>query len=359
MQIVNKIQYLSKLRNYDVIFNDDLKIISNVINQVDVYLIIDRKVYDLYSCKLDITLPKDRIMFVDVSEDIKNIEFVMHIFKSIMQTSAKKNIHLVSIGGGIIQDLSGFVASTLYRGVHWSYIPTTLLSLADSCVGGKTSLNFSSFKNLIGTFYPPHEIIINAEFTQTLSDLDYYSGVGEVVKLHLNGGLDTANYFVSNLSQGILQKNTKVIEASIRSCLSIKKSFIEEDEFDQGRRNMLNYGHCFGHALETATKYLYPHGQAVVAGMIMSNFVSTSRGYITNETEQRLLNDLLKPILKIDANVEINVHELIMAMKNDKKRVGSGLPLIIIKNDYSMMKLDDVTEDEANSALSYFKKIFC
>lgn len=357
MQVVNEIEFLSRIRNYKISFNEDFNAISDVINQPNVYLIIDKKVYDLYSGKLDIRLPEERILQVEVKEEIKNIEYVLHLFRSIMLNSAKKNLHVVSIGGGIIQDLSGFVASTLYRGVHWSYIPTTLLSLADSCVGGKTSLNFGSYKNLIGTFYPPHEIIINAAFTQTLSELDYYSGVGEIVKLHLNGGFDTAKYLEKDLFRGIVQKVNRSIEDSIKSCLAIKKSFIEEDEFDQGRRNLLNFGHCFGHAIETASNYLYPHGQAVVAGMIMANFVAVSRGYLTHDMEIELLNNLLKPILKIDIHAEINQQTVIMAMKNDKKRVGEGLPLIILKNDYSMMKIDDLTETEVKLALDYFAKI--
>lgn len=359
MQVTNEITFLSKLRNYNISFNNDFRVVSEIINKPDVYLIMDKKVHDLYTDKLEIKLPIDRVTLVDVTEEIKNIEYVLHLFKSIMSISAKKNIHLVSIGGGIIQDLSGFVASTLYRGVHWSYIPTTLLSLADSCVGGKTSLNFGSYKNLIGTFYPPHEIIVNAAFTQTLSELDYYSGVGEVVKLHLNGGLETTNYLKQYLFQGILQKSTRAIEDSIKSCLKIKKSFIEEDEFDQGRRNLLNFGHCFGHALETATNYLYPHGQAVVAGMIMSNFVALSRGYLTSELEKELLNSLLKPILKIDNKIAIDQHAVVMAMKNDKKRTGNGLPLIILKTDFSMIKLDDIREDEVVSALNYFVEMDC
>jgi len=357
MQIVNEIKFNSKLRNYKVTFNDSMESISKVVNSSSVYLIIDRKVYDLYESRLGVNLAKDHIALVDVAEEIKNIEYVMQLVRSIMNISAKKNIHLVSIGGGIIQDLSGFVASTLYRGVHWSYIPTTLLALADSCVGGKTSLNFDSYKNLIGTFYPPHEIIINAEFTQTLEELDYYSGVGEVVKLHLNGGTKTVDYLVNNLFQGIFSRNTDTISNSIKSCLLIKKSFIEEDEFDQGRRNLLNYGHCFGHALETATGYVYPHGQAIVAGMIMSNFVSVLRGFLTKEKEISLLDNLLKPILKIDNQANIDKDEMIHAIKNDKKRVGAGLPLIILRDDNSMIKIDDVTEDEALLALDYFTSI--
>ena len=235
MQMKNEIVFISKLREYKILFLSAIENLAEVINQPEAFLIIDKKVYDLYRERLNIELPSERIVLVDVHEEIKNLEYAMSLYKSVMEISARKNIHLVSIGGGIIQDLSGFIASTLYRGVNWTYVPTTLLSLADSCVGGKTSLNFESYKNLIGTFYPPSQILVNAEFTQTLSDLDYFSGLGEVVKLHLNGGTETTNFLVRELLDGILSRDVDSINQSILSCLKIKKAFIEEDEFDQGK----------------------------------------------------------------------------------------------------------------------------
>lgn len=262
---------------------------------------------------------------------------------------------MVSIGGGILQDISGFAASTIYRGINWIYIPTTLLAQADSCIGSKTSLNYSNYKNLIGTFYPPTRIHIYTPFLTTLQAADFYSGFGEVIKLHLMGGRD---YFTSllNLSPLILNRDATALTKAIQQSLKIKLSFMEGDEFDMGRRNLLNYGHDFGHAVESTSNFDVPHGQAVILGMIAANIVSRQRGKLSVELEKDFAENLLHPNLFIKPSADaLTSDAIINAMKKDKKRVGDQLALIMIDDNFSLTRVNNLTNDEVIIAVAELK----
>jgi 3-dehydroquinate synthase len=230
-----------------------------------------------------------------------------------------------------------------------------LLAQADSCIGAKTSLNYKNYKNLIGTFYPPIEIYLYTGFIKTLKTIDYFSGLGEIGKLHLNGGENNIKKFIDNI-QEILKGNESILLEAIKNSLKIKKSYIEDDEFDTGKRNMLNFGHCFGHAIESATDFDIPHGQAVVIGIILANIIARKRSLLSKENELLFYDKILAPIIHIDIkkynlNSQTFITKIIDAMKQDKKRIGSGLPLIIINDKSKMVKLTDIKEEEVESAL--------
>lgn len=199
---------------------------------------------------------------------------------------AKRNAHLISIGGGIIQDITGFVANVLYRGIFWTFIPTTLLASCDSCIGGKTSLNYKKYKNLLGTFYPPDEIFICPKFFKTLTDKDFKSGLGEVVKFNIMAGPNGLANIENNIEK-LLLRDEDCLNEFVRSSLSFKKDFIEIDEFDRGERIKLNFAHTFGHAIETVTGYEIPHGTAVAIGMIMADYIAVKRGLLDADISKR------------------------------------------------------------------------
>ena len=260
----------SNIKNYIVHFEKDKNFLENLVKRENTIFIIDKNVYNLHKSNILANIPQDKSIFLDISEEMKNIETACFLYEKIMQFSPRKNLTIISIGGGITQDVTGFVASSLYRGVNWIFVPTTLLAQVDSCIGAKTSLNFKHYKNLVGTFYPPSEIFIYPEFLKTLTREDFYSGVGEMAKLHLMNGEDATKNFVKDLSLIDKLDETTLLKYT-QNCLKIKKSYIENDEFDTGKRNMLNYGHCFGHAIESSTNFEISHGQAVVLGMILAN----------------------------------------------------------------------------------------
>ncbi|MBN1552754.1 3-dehydroquinate synthase [bacterium] len=337
----------SNLKDYTAHFEKNGSYLSSLAELPNSVFVIDEKVWGLHRKGSLSVLPADRVITQQAVEEKKNIDTVCELYEKIMSYAPRKNMNLVSIGGGIIQDITGFVASSLYRGINWIFIPTTFLAQVDSCIGAKTSLNFKHFKNLVGTFYPPSSIHINTSFLRTLEKLDYYSGVGEMAKLHLLDGKSSTELFIGSLKK-IDDIDDETVLDMIQNCLNIKKSYIEEDEFDTGKRNMLNYGHCFGHAIESSTGFAISHGQAVVVGMIIANKASKQRGLLNSENEQYIRDNVLLPILKADlSKIKIDVRKTIEAMKQDKKNTGNGLALVMLVDDYAAVKVNDVSENEA------------
>lgn len=343
----------SNIKNYIVHFEKDKSFLEKLVNSENTIFIIDKNVYNLHKSNILANIPQDKSIFLDISEEMKNIETACFLYEKIMQFSPRKNLTIISIGGGITQDVTGFVASSLYRGVNWFFVPTTLLAQVDSCIGAKTSLNFKHYKNLVGTFYPPSEIFIYPEFLKTLKREDFYSGVGEMAKLHLMNGEDATKNFVKDLSLIDKLDETTLLKYT-QNCLKIKKSYIENDEFDTGKRNMLNYGHCFGHAIESSTNFEISHGQAVVLGMILANKEAKKRGILSEKNEEYIYNNVLKPILIVKIP-QIDVSKTISAMRQDKKNLGKGLALVMLKDNYEMIKITDLQEDEARELLENVK----
>ena len=344
----------SNLRDYSVYFQKDTCFIENFSRFPQRLFVIDEAVWRLHREGCLATLGESEVIIFPICEERKNLESVMELYDHLMECSAKKNMTLISIGGGIVQDITGFVASTLYRGLNWVFVPTTLLAQADSCIGSKTSLNYKRFKNLIGTFYPPAEVHIFSPFQQTLETGDFLSGMGEVAKLHLMGGADTISAFTTALP-ALLDRDDAAILSAIHQSLTVKLSFMAGDEFDTGRRNLLNYGHCFGHALETVSSYTIPHGQAVVVGMLVANRVAVRRGLLSEETAQRFAEQFLNPLLDFKLELtQYSLAELIAAMMQDKKRTGDGLVMVMVTETLEMVKADDVTPEEIKAVLRSF-----
>jgi 3-dehydroquinate synthase len=343
--------------SYDVIFDDQLISLFTYLEDANAIFLIDEKVFRLYT-NLFCTISQERLVLIKANEGNKSYQAIIRIYERLTSFKAKRNLTLVGIGGGIIQDISGFIASTLYRGVKWIYCPTTLLAQADSCIGAKTSLNFGKFKNLIGTFYPPEKVILSTIFLTTLTKKDFYSGMGEIVKLFLIDGKDSVKYFIDIKRKKNYHYRNNVFPLILKS-LEIKKIFIEKDEFDKGIRNILNFGHCIGHAIESITNYRIPHGQAVTFGIIWANIISVKKGFLTAATSEYLLTSVLADNITLKKEVEgISPDRIIDAMKKDKKREGQGLAIILVKENYEFVKILDLTENEVMSSFNEFKKRF-
>jgi len=219
----------SKIRDYTVYFTETTDFLRDLERFPQRCYVVDENVWRLYadSCLRD--LDRTSVIIQPVNEERKNLASVQEIYDRLMERYAKRNMTLISIGGGIVQDITGFVASTLYRGINWVYVPTTLLAQADSCIGSKTSLNYKGFKNLIGTFYPPSEIFIYTPFLTTLTDMDFFSGLGEVVKLHILGGETKAQEGIALLPQ-MLKREPAALLQGVQNSLAIKHTYIAEDD---------------------------------------------------------------------------------------------------------------------------------
>ncbi|RQM71724.1 AroB-related putative sugar phosphate phospholyase (cyclizing) [Aeromonas hydrophila] len=337
----------SKIHDYNVNIDDSMTSLKSVCSaSTKAVFFIDKNVFSIYR-DIFSSIPNDRLYILNPVEDKKNIDTVCDIYRFLLGFNDKRNLHIVSIGGGIIQDLTGFTASTLYRGIRWTFFPTTLLAQADSCVGSKTSLNFQQYKNTLGTFYPPHEVHICTPFLKSLSAMEIESGIGEIIKFLL---LDDKNpVSLANISDLVekIKKNGS-FEAALLETHRVKRSYISQDEFDFGKRNLFNYGHCFGHALESSSDYHIPHGIAVSIGMVFANVLSVSRGYISEDLFDEINELLLLPNINIRLCFEyFDSAVLLQAMRKDKKRIGAYLSIIVLHSDnFTAVKVDDLSDAE-------------
>jgi len=347
----------SAVRDYEVNFCDSFDFLAAIETIPNRFYVIDSNVWDLYREQLFSRIDPAMVMVLPIDEDRKNLYTVMEVYDALMSRAAKRNMTLISIGGGIIQDITGFAASTLYRGINWIFVPTTLLAQADSCIGSKTSLNYKNYKNLVGTFFPPNRIYLSPGFTPTLKEEDYFSGLGEVVKLHLMGGEASAHQLMHDLDLLARRDNETLLRATKKS-LEVKLSYMQDDEFDTGKRNLLNFGHCYGHAVESVSGFAVPHGQAVVVGMMFANLVARNRGLIGEPLFSTVHKQALLPALVSPLKTEyLDTAPIVAAMKMDKKRVGEGLVLVMLVDGYQMIKVEDLTANELSNATQQLKEL--
>lgn len=302
---------------YNVIFNNTL-IEDSTIEKLGTHYIIDRNVFKLLSNDTLFALSQKEVVIIDATEETKSYNGIEPIINRLIAQHLKRDSVLVAIGGGITQDIVCFIATTFMRGIKWIFVPTTLLAQADSCIGSKSSINFGKYKNLLGSFTPPNEIYVCDKFLNSLEDREFNSGTGEIIKLFLiDGKLVAPNEITrSNISEYVYK------------AMMIKKVFIEEDEFDKGCRNILNYGHCFGHGIESATNFEIPHGIAITMGMDIANKLSLNEGLITQDQYSDMHNTLY-PVYSQYADFHFNYKDVFAAMLKDKKNTGSKINLIL------------------------------
>ncbi len=345
----------SKIKDYSVEMVDGILDKRELLDKVPhsrCFFFIDKAVYNLYKKQIAAFVGNDFYVLIDAKETNKEYSALLRYYELLIANKFTRSDLLVTIGGGILQDISGFIASTLYRGLKWAFIPTTLLAQADSCIGSKTSINLGMRKNMIGTFYPPDIIFIDTAFCETLTDGYFNSGLGEIIKFHLQS--DAKGYkTLTDYLASERPRDPALLKKMILSTLKIKQSYFEEDEFDSGRRNLLNYGHCFGHALESASEFSVNHGEAVIAGMGFANLVSLHRGIITPEKYREFESILRAHYPQFDFGT-ITAEDIITYLKQDKKRVGCGLTMILSADVGKQRKYDDLTEDEVRSVFDEF-----
>ena len=315
---------------YNVVYNNKklLELLNDIYNDND-FIIIDNNVYKLYCKNTDFV----NYYLFDANENTKTINTVLEIVDILYNLKFNKKNKLIVIGGGITQDVGGFVAAIYKRGLNWIYIPTTLLSMTDSAIGSKINVNRNS-KNMLGLFYSPNKIYISEYFLNTLKHEDIISGLGESLKLSLIGGINSYNYFIENYKN---KNYTNIIKIST----FIKKIIIEHDELEKNERKVLNYGHTFGHALESASNYFIPHGIAVLYGMYIINKLFYDDKY------NDINIDILQMIPDKYKNIKISYNEFINHLLNDKKNDGDNICFILLDNiGISIFKYYKISEIE-------------
>lgn len=314
---------------------------EKVFANLESYLVvISAKVEKLYGRKLNI--PKERKFILKDGEKEKNFTNYRKILEQALKLKLTRKSTIVAIGGGVVGDLAGFCASTYMRGIDFIQVPTTLLACVDSSVGGKTAIDTSFGKNLIGTFYQPKAVYINPRFLKTLDERQFKTGLGEVIKysfIEKSCMCDEELNLTNFLSTEDIH-DEKVLAKLIEICIKLKKSVVEKDEKESGLRRILNFGHTYGHAVEKITNYKkFTHGEAVVEGMRFAFELALKKNLI-DKNYKFLADDIMKkfdfrqiPKYKIEKMIEL----MLMDKKSDGKTITFILP-----TDYSTVEAFDL-----------------
>jgi 3-dehydroquinate synthase len=291
---------------------------------------------DLKFCQAWSNAVPAKALKIEALEDHKTLESCQQIIEAMRVAGMTREAHLVAFGGGIIQDLATLCASLYMRGIEWTYYPTTLLGMVDSCVGGKSSINVGAYKNIAGNYYPPKKIIINVDFCKTLPLTEQIAGLCEAAKICFAAKNSHFNLFIENFFSSQLPLSSDQLEQLVELSLLTKKSFIEEDEFDRGPRLLLNFGHTFGHAIEAASHFSITHGVAVGFGMLAEIHLGMLRRAETSVPKRAL--QLTEYIQSLFARIPEMVHQIahidslaaFHAFQSDKKHSHDDYRLIAV-----------------------------
>lgn len=273
----------SLFRTYAVEFTDNaVAAVREALDPECTFVVCDERVAALWADRLRPLTAGPRAFLLSPTEHTKTLAGVQRLIEGMVAAAVRRDHTVVAIGGGITQDVAAFAASILYRGVDWVFVPTTLLAQSDSCVGSKTSINLGETKNLVGNFAPPARVLLDLSFLDSLPEGDVRSGVGEMLHFYLYAGSPLAAELVADLPGALNDRGR--LRRFVAESLRIKRGVVEVDEFDRGERHKFNYGHTFGHALESLTDYAIPHGQAVTVGMDVANYISQRLGLMAPGT---------------------------------------------------------------------------
>jgi len=302
------------------------------------------------------SIPQDAFS-VQANEQNKTLETSAQIIEAMRSKGIQRGSHLEAFGGGVIQDLATISASLYMRGIDWTYYPTTLLGMVDSCIGGKSSINVGRYKNIAGNFYPPKEIIIDVEFCKTLTLSEQVAGLCEAIKICYAAKTDSFDQYVENFSHLSLPLSSEQLLGLVKLSLLTKKTFIEEDEFDHGPRLLLNFGHTIGHAIEAATHFSITHGVAVGMGML----AEIRMGMLLNKhvdlpDRAKHLDSYIRGLFKNIPDMVNTIQNLDVALaheafKSDKKHTNQSYVIVTLDQHGYLERVSIPVTDDLNRTI--------
>jgi len=318
---LKKIEINGKTGHSKIYIGEGLASLDAYLPDTKVVIITDENVARHYQQDF----PKTPVIKIKTGEGVKTLETVSAIFQQLISLEADRSVFLVGIGGGIVCDITGFVASTYLRGVRFGYVPTTLLAQVDASVGGKTGVNFMGYKNMVGVFSQPEFVICDLNVLHTLPERELVCGFAEIVK---HAAIADAEYFkfLENNYNKALSLDPDVLERVIYDSVAIKADIVNRDETEKGERRKLNFGHTFGHAVEKTTGV--PHGEAVSIGLMVAAALSASKKMLTENDVDRIRNLLSRLNLPVKADTDFG--RILDAMARDKKREGDGIHFVLL-----------------------------
>ena len=293
-------------------FGPAAEILPEVLPNRRVVVITDENVDRLYP---DLVHRYEHII-IGIGEEIKNLHTVSRIYDELMAMGVDRKTFLLGIGGGIVTDITGFVAATYMRGVEFGFVSTTLLGQVDASIGGKNGVNVADYKNMVGTITQPSFVISDVEMLRTLPERELRAGMAEVVKSAIVGDRELFDFIARNASEDIY-RSTESMQYIVRRAMAVKMAIVEEDERENGKRIMLNLGHTIGHAIEKSTHELN-HGEAVAVGMLLISRVACRLGILNLADEVAIEELLLK--LGFSFDLPVSMEEVLKATHKDKKK---------------------------------------
>ncbi len=299
-------------------------------NPKNIYIITDDIVNKLYINDL-IEIIKDfnyHVYVIPNGEQAKNFDTVTSIYDHLIENNMDRNTLILSFGGGVVGDITGFVAATYKRGLKYIQIPTTLLAQVDSSFGGKVGINYKNYKNIIGSFYLPEIIVVDIEFLKTLDKRQITCGLAEVLKYGLIYDYDFFKFVSCNINR-IYSLDSEILLKIVNRAIEIKVKIVDKDLYDKGIRQILNFGHTIGHSIESYYDFSkFNHGESVILGMIYESFIAKEMGLI----DERYFNEIYGVLKSIVAPINFKgdeIGKLYEIMKNDKKNIDNNIGFIL------------------------------
>lgn len=344
---------------YDIIFTQSFDALPEEMERLNIknrriMVVSDMNVGTIYTQGI-VDLLRDyckeiQSFIFNAGEKNKNLDVVRSLYEALIVNEFDRGDMLVALGGGVVGDLTGFAAATYLRGIDFVQIPTSLLAQADSSIGGKTGVDFSSYKNMVGAFHMPKLVYINVSTLNSLPNREFVSGMGEIIKY---GMIRDADYFrwLMQHTRDIKAKDTETLLEMIRVSCNIKREIVEKDPKEKGDRALLNLGHTIGHAIEKTLNFELLHGECVAMGLIFSSKLSEQKGLISYEEYEEIC-DLITAFEFPDFPEDLNIKKVIKATKNDKKRASGQIKFIVLKKIGEACIDMSVTDEDMENAIN-------
>ena len=342
-------------RSYSVLIEDGvLDRVGALLDELGLparrFVVSSPLVWRLHGARFARSARKVEPIIVPDGERVKQLPTVSRIYDALVKATADRGSTLITFGGGVIGDMAGYAASTYLRGIPLVHVPTTLLAQVDSSIGGKVGVNHPLGKNLIGSFFQPHAVLIDPSVLATLPRREFRAGLYEVVKY---GVTSSASLFdrIARERKAIFDREPAALLPIIAESCRIKASVVAQDEKESGIRRILNFGHTAGHAIEAVTKYKrFRHGEAVAYGMIVAAQIAATRGALA-ETDRKALSDLIASLGPLPPISDLSSAQMLEAIRHDKKVVAGRLHYVLPTAIGAWVIVDDVTEKEIKGAL--------
>jgi 3-dehydroquinate synthase len=362
MESIIQVNYEGK-KCYDIVIGNDYSHFYKELQKLDttnrkLCVVCDSNTAKYYRSEI-VELVKDYANVVTTftfpaGEESKNLDTVKKLYEHLIISKFDRNDILLAVGGGVVGDLVGYTAATYLRGIRFVQLPTTLLSMVDSSIGGKTGVDFDNFKNMVGAFHQPKSVYMNLVSLDTLPEEQFSSGMGEVIKYAFIKDASFYQWLKDN-HESILKKDYDILKEMVYRSCSWKKVVVENDPLEKGERALLNFGHTIGHSVEKLMKFNLLHGQCVGVGMVAASYMSYRRGYITLQT----LNDIidLHRMFHLPVTIaDLNPLDIVEATKHDKKMEAGKIKFILLKELGNAYIDDTVTDEEMLEAIAFLKQ---